>query len=114
MSYFVAKREQLHSNLLGLHVSPGSWVTDENIRALTAGLYGKSSGGAAAGARAVELIGAQVRLQANTLSLIDGFFLVAWACVGALLLIALLRKSPLNYGELSSLQSPAAAKERKS
>jgi hypothetical protein len=42
-----------------------------------------------------------VRLQAYTLTFIDGFHLIAWACVLALLLIALLRKSPLNYGELS-------------
>jgi DHA2 family multidrug resistance protein len=115
MTHFIAMREQLHSNLLGLHVSQGNWITDENIWALTAGLDAKSSGVAAAGARAVDLIGARVRLQAYTLSIIDGFLLVTWAAVGALLLIALLRKSPLNYGDLSTLQQrPAAAKEAKS
>jgi hypothetical protein len=36
--------------------------------------------------------------------------LVAWACVIALLLVAMLRESPLNYGDLSAIQqrSPAA------
>jgi hypothetical protein len=67
---------------------------------MTAGLYAKSSGLAAATGRAVGLTGARVRLQAYTLTFIDGFHLIAWACVWALLLIALLRKSPLNYGEL--------------
>jgi MFS transporter, DHA2 family, multidrug resistance protein len=115
MTHFIAKREQLHSNLLGLHVSQGNWITDENIRALTAGLDAKSSGVAAAGARAVDLIGARVRLQAYTLSIIDGFLLVTCAGVGALLLIALLRKPPLNYGDLSTLQrSLTTAKEAKS
>jgi len=38
------------------------------------------------------------------LSLIDGFLLVAWSCACALVLVALLRKSPLNYGDLSTLQ----------
>jgi MFS transporter, DHA2 family, multidrug resistance protein len=104
MAHFLADREKLHSNLLGLHVSGGNWVTDANIRALTAGLFGKSSGLPSAGARAVDLIAARLRLQAYTLSLIDGFLLVGWTCAIALVLVALLRKSPLNYGDLSTLQ----------
>jgi DHA2 family multidrug resistance protein len=104
MGHFLADREKLHSNLLGLHVSSGNWITDANIRAMTAGLSSKSSGMSSAGARAVDLIAARLRLQAYTLSLIDGFLLVAWTCFIALLLIALLRKSPFNYGDLSKLQ----------
>ena len=104
MGHFLADREKLHSNLLGLHVTQGSWITDGNLHALAAGVYAKSSGAAAAGARAVDLIGARLRLQAYALSLIDGFLLVAWACFVGLLLTALLRKSPLNYGDLSTLQ----------
>ena len=49
MGHFLAEREKLHSNLLGLHVSGGNWITDRNIHAMTAGLYAKSSGMAAAG-----------------------------------------------------------------
>jgi len=104
MGHFLADREKLHSNLLGLHVTRGSWITDGNLNALAAGLYAKSSGVAQAGARAVDLIAARLRLQAYALSLIDGFFLVAWACVVSLLLTALLWKSPLNYGDLSAVQ----------
>src|SRR5271166_3139664 len=48
MGHFLAERENLHSNLLGLHVSSGSWITGANLRAMTAGVYGKSSGMAAA------------------------------------------------------------------
>jgi hypothetical protein len=59
---------------------------------------------AAAAGRAAELIGSRIRLQAYTLSIIDGFYLLAWACVVALVLVALLRKSPLNYGDLSVVQ----------
>ena len=107
MGHFVAEREKFHSNLLGLHVAQGTWITDWNIRALTAGLYSKSSGMAAAGARATDLVAARLRLQAYALSLNDGFLLVAWSCVCALILIALLRrKSIMNYGDLSSFQPP--------
>jgi len=104
MGHFLAEREKLHSNLLGLHVTQGSWITDWNIRAMTAGVYGKSSGMAAAGGRAVDLVAARLRLQAYSLSLIDGFLLVAWTCAIALVLVALLRKSPLNYRDLSTMQ----------
>jgi DHA2 family multidrug resistance protein len=100
MTHFIAVREQLHSNLLGLHLQQGNWIDDSALRQLTAGLYAKSSGLSAATGRAVGLIGAGVRLQAYSLTFIDGFHLIAWACVAALLLIALLRKSPLHYGEL--------------
>jgi DHA2 family multidrug resistance protein len=112
MGHFLAQREKLHSNLLGLHVSSGDWVTGQNVHAMTASLYAKSSGMAAAGARAIDLIAARLRLQAYSLSTNDGFLLIAWSCACALILVALLRKSPLNYGELSNMQQiPAAHKE---
>ena len=112
MGHYIAVREQLHSNLLGLHVERGNSLDDASIRHLTAGLYAKSSGLAAATGRAVGLIGGRVRLQAYTLAFIDGFYLIAWACVGALLLVALLRKSPLNYGELGFPVGGTSAEER--
>jgi DHA2 family multidrug resistance protein len=108
MGHFVAQREKLHSNLLGLHVSNGAWLTDQNIHAMTAGLYAKSSGLVTAGTRAVDLIAARLRLQAFSLSIIDGFLLIAWSCVCALILVALLRESPLNYGDLSTVQQTLA------
>src|SRR5580698_10114120 len=114
MGHFIARREKLHSNLLGLHVSSGDWITGQNIHAMTAGLYAKSSGMAAAGARAVDLVAARLRLQAYSLSINDGFLLIAWSCAWALIFVALLRKSPLDYGDLSAQQpAPASAKESK-
>src|SRR5271168_4733270 len=111
MGHFVAQREKLHSNLLGLHVSGGNWITDQNIHAMTAGLYAKSSGMASASARAIGLIGARLRLQAYSLSLIDGYLLIAWSCFCALILVAVLRKSPLNYGDLSAMQQIPGARK---
>jgi MFS transporter, DHA2 family, multidrug resistance protein len=114
MGHFLAQREKLHSNLLGLHVSGGDWITDQNIHAMSAGLYDKSSGMAAAGARAIDLIAARLRLQAYSLSINDGFLLIAWSCACALIFVALLRRSPLDYGDLSTQQRiPASAKESK-
>jgi MFS transporter, DHA2 family, multidrug resistance protein len=101
MTHFIAIRERLHSNLLGLHVQGGEWITDTSVHQLTAGLYGKSAGLSTATGRAVDLVGARIRLQAYTLTFIDGFHLICWACVAALFLAALARKSPLDYGELA-------------
>jgi DHA2 family multidrug resistance protein len=104
MGHFLAEREKVHSNLLGLHVQRGNWITDGHVHALTGGLFSKSSGLPAATGRAIGVMSGQLRLQAYTLSLIDGFYFVAWACVVTLLLVALLRKSPLHYGDLSLAQ----------
>ncbi len=104
MGHFVTQREKLHSNLLGLHVSRGNWITDQNIHGMTASLYAKSNSLAAAGARSVDLITARLRLQAYSLSIIDGFLLIGWSCACALVFVALLRKSPLNYRDLSAVQ----------
>jgi DHA2 family multidrug resistance protein len=115
MGHFLAQREKLHSNLLGLHVSAGDWITTQNIRALTAGLAAKSAGMSAAGERAVDLIAARLRLQAYSLSIVDGFLLIAWSCVCALVLVAMLRKSPLDYGDLKAIQQASSRpKELKS
>ena len=111
MGHFVAQREKLHSNLLGLHVQSGNWITDTSIHQLSAGLFAKSSGLSAAMSRAVGVINGRLRLQAYTLSINDGFYLVAWACVAALLLVALMRKSPLNYADLSAIQQQATARQ---
>ena len=111
MGHFVAQREKLHSNLLGLHVGSGDWLTNQNIHGMTAGLYAKSPGLVTAGARAVDLIAARMRLQAFSLSINDGFLLIAWSCVCALIFVALLRKSPLNYGDLSAIQQTLIAEK---
>jgi len=101
MTHYIAVRERIHSNLLGLHVQRGDWLSNTSIQQLTAGLYGKSYAVSEAAGRAVGIVGARLRVQAYTQTFIDGFHLVAWACVLALLLIAVLRSSPLNYEELA-------------
>jgi len=114
MGRFIAEREKFHSNLLGLHVQRGTWITDGNIQQLTAGAFAKSSGLGQAAGRAVDIVGGRLRLQAYTLSLNDGFYLVAWVCVIALVFVACLRESPLKYGDLTALQQhPDTAKGTK-
>src|SRR5271155_5301428 len=109
MGRFIAEREKFHSNLLGLHVQHGTWITDGSIRQMTAGLYAKSPGLADAAGRAGDVGGGGRRLLTHPPGFVDGFYLVAWASVIALVLVALLREPPLKYGDLSGIQQQQAA-----
>ena len=101
---FIAEREKLHSYLLGLQVQSGEWITESTVRHLAAGLVSKSGGLAVATERALGIIDSMLCLQAYSLTFIDAFHLVAWACVAMLLVTALLRKAPLSFAQLPSLQ----------
>ncbi len=57
LSHYISQREKLHSNLLGLHVQPGNWIANGNLRGMTLGLLPKSSGLADAAGRAAGLLG---------------------------------------------------------
>lgn len=109
MGHFIAVRERLHSNLLGLHVERGDWITGETLHNLTYGLALKTNGLAEATGRVMGVLAGKLRLEAFTLTFIDAFHLVAWVCVSTLLLISILRRPPMTYRELSLLQSPASA-----
>jgi MFS transporter, DHA2 family, multidrug resistance protein len=115
MSRFIAEQEKLHSHLVGLHVQAGDWVTEHTVRLLTADVAARSNGPAAATGRAVGLVASDVRLQAYSLAFIDAFYLIAWASVAALILIATLRRFPLNFRDLARLDAdpvPAFARDQ--
>jgi MFS transporter, DHA2 family, multidrug resistance protein len=112
MGHFIAVREELHSNLLGLHVQSGNWVTDSSVQGLAAGLSGRSDGVAGATGRALDIIGSRLRLQAYSLTFLDGFHLLVWACIGMLLFTALLHRSPMNFRQLPALQEGSPQENR--
>jgi DHA2 family multidrug resistance protein len=113
MTRFLAEQEKLHSYLVGLHVQSGDWITDHTVQLLTAGLAAQSNGTAGAAGRAVELVAADVRQQAWSLSFIDAFHLIAWASVATLILIATVRRSPMNYRGLAAADAgPLPARTR--
>ena len=105
MQRLVAVREQFHSNMIGLHVEAGAWLTDERLRMLTGGITPGSSGQEEAQMRAVTLLGGQVRQQAYALAVADGFIAMAWLAVGIIVLIALMRKMKIFF-DSPSMESP--------
>jgi DHA2 family multidrug resistance protein len=104
MTRFVSLREKFHSNLLGLQVDAGDWLTDQRIRMLTGGALPASTGPQEAHARAVGLLGQQVRAQAYTMAVADGFVLIAWIVVLYLLLMLLLRPAKISFKQIRSMQ----------
>lgn len=104
MTRFVSLREKFHSNLLGLQVDAGDWLTDQRIRLLTGGALPRSTGPQEAQARAVGLLGQQVRAQAYTMAVADGFILIAWIVVLYLLLMLLLRPAKISFKQIRSTQ----------
>src|SRR5262249_34732283 len=53
MQRLVAVREQFHSNMTGLHVGAGDWLTEERLKMLTGGITPGSSGQEEAQGRAL-------------------------------------------------------------
>jgi DHA2 family multidrug resistance protein len=104
MTRFIAVREQFHSNMLGLYVQRGSWLTDHRVRMLTGGFLAESTGRQEAQQRAATILGLQVRAQAYTLATSDGFILIVWVVILYLLLMLLLRPGKISFNDLSKMQ----------
>jgi DHA2 family multidrug resistance protein len=105
MQRVITLREEFHSNLIGLHVQTGNWLTDERLRMLTGGVLGGSSGIEEAQQRAATLLGGQVKQQAYTLAYQDCFIVIACACVVIIGLVALMRRMRIFF-DSSSTEPP--------
>jgi MFS transporter, DHA2 family, multidrug resistance protein len=51
--------------------------------------------------RSVALLGGQVRQQAYTLAYMDGFMIIAWVCVGIIVLVACLNPLKIFFDSQS-------------
>jgi DHA2 family multidrug resistance protein len=103
MTHFISVREKFHSNILGLHVQAGDWITDERLRMLTGGLLPGSMGSEEAQARATGILGSQLRAQAYTLASSDGFLLIGWMVVAYLLMMLLLTPNKVSFFDLRKM-----------
>ena len=92
MQTFVRVREQVHSNLIGLHVDSLSALTADRLALYRNAVAAHGTDLAGASARAASLLGAAVAKQAAVLSYIDGFLAAAAGAYACLLLVALLPK----------------------
>jgi DHA2 family multidrug resistance protein len=96
MQTYVRVREQVASNLIGLHVQSGGALAGERMAGYGAAVAARSVGPADAAARAASLLGQAVRNQADVLSYRDGFVIVSLAAIVMLGMTALLRPPPVG------------------
>jgi len=97
---FIRVREQIYSNLIGLHVIVGSNLTEQRLQDYAQIVKARSVGNPEANARATALLAHSVQSQANVLAYIDSFMVLGFAVIGALLLMLLLRDPPARRIEL--------------
>ena len=92
MQTFVRVREQVHSNLIGLHVDSLGGQTADRLAAYRNAVAAHSSDAAHAIAQGTSLLGSAVAKQAAVLSYIDGFLAAAIGAYACLVLTAFLRR----------------------
>jgi MFS transporter, DHA2 family, multidrug resistance protein len=97
MQRLISVREQFHSNMLGLHVEAGNWLTTERVQLLAQMLFPGSVGAEEAQARAALILGGQVKLQAYTLAYGDGYLAIAFVAAFAIVLIALMKPMKIYF-----------------
>jgi MFS transporter, DHA2 family, multidrug resistance protein len=94
MQTFVRVREQVHSNLIGLHVENIAGLTTDRLAEYQGAIGAHTADLATAGQQAAKLLGTAVTQQASVLSYIDGFLAAAVGAFVCLLLLAVMRKGP--------------------
>jgi DHA2 family multidrug resistance protein len=99
---FVNLREMFHSNRLGYGVQAGDFVTDDQLRALAAGVLPGSPGGEDAQGRAALILGSQLRRQAYTMAYADAFLLLTGICIAFMLLMVAMRPMKIYYDATSA------------
>jgi MFS transporter, DHA2 family, multidrug resistance protein len=89
---FVRVREQVYSNLIGLHMVTGLPAT-----AQLAGPFGsRATGIGEPAAQGTAVVASIMRREAYVLAYIDAFWLIAWVSLLGILLVLLLRPPPPN------------------
>ncbi len=92
MATWIRVREQMHSNLLGLHVTVGDPETSQRLAGLRGGFA--SHGIGTAPGRGLASLNGVVQREANVLAFIDAFWLTFWAAVLGLLVVMLMTAAP--------------------
>lgn len=94
MQTLIRVREQVHSNLVGLHIDANAGNTVDRLMAYASAVAARTADLVEANARGARLLSATVAQQAAVLSYIDGFLAAAGGAFLCLLLVALMRRPP--------------------
>jgi DHA2 family multidrug resistance protein len=94
MQTFVRVREQVHSNLIGLHIDSIGGVTADRLASYRGAIAAHTADPGLASAQAVKLLTSAVMQQASVLSYADGFLAAGVGAFVCLLLVAAMRRGP--------------------
>jgi len=94
MQTFVRIREQVHSNLIGLHVDSVATSTTDRLAEYAGAIGARTADAGVAAARSADLLAASVAQQASVLAYIDGFLAAAIGSFVCLVLVATMRRAP--------------------
>src|SRR6185437_11590720 len=94
MQTFVRVREQVHSNLIGLHVAEGTGLTTDRLAEYASRLSAHASDPGLVAAQGARLLGTAVATQADVLAYADGFAAAALGALVCLGLVAAMTKGP--------------------
>jgi MFS transporter, DHA2 family, multidrug resistance protein len=92
----VRVREQVYSNLTGLHFVAGSPRSDRAVAAATGLFEAHPIGAGDPALQGLAGIANRIRREAYVLGYIDGFWIIAWVLVAGIVLLLLLRPPPPN------------------
>ena len=93
---FVRVREQVYSNLTGLHLVIGSQRAERAATQFSAPFAARPTGAGDPTLQGYALIGGLIRREAYVLAYIDGFWLIAWVLTAGIVLLLLLQRPPPN------------------
>jgi MFS transporter, DHA2 family, multidrug resistance protein len=94
MQTFVRVREQIHSNLIGLHIDAIAGTTTDRLAAYRGAIGAHTADLGVASAQAVKLLSSAVLQQASVLAYVDGFLAASAGAFGCLVLVAAMRRGP--------------------
>jgi MFS transporter, DHA2 family, multidrug resistance protein len=93
---YVRVREQVYSNLTGLHFFSGSHQGDSAVAASSAPFAARPSGLGDPTSQGLATIANLIRRESFVLAYIDGFWIIAWVLAAGIALLLLLRPPPAN------------------
>jgi DHA2 family multidrug resistance protein len=93
---YVRVKEQIYSNLIGLHVISGSSIVEQTSARLAVPFGARPTGLGDAATQGAGVLGNLVRREAYVLAYVDAFWLIAWVSLLAILLVLLLKPPPPN------------------
>ena len=94
MRRIVDLREQLYSNLIGLHVTPAATAASPATAIVRGHLASREADPVRAAGQLIAQVARTVAREAHVLAYIDAFWIVAWTVTAALAVVALVLRHP--------------------